>query len=492
MDAVRGDVQLALFAGRQRNPFQIDEAEAGFKAHVKAYQEKLSQLTADTGGERTAPIVNLSTDYLKQAKEIVDFSTSDVAHAESLLGELQKKYGALAEPISTISQEIASATETNARSASASVRKAEWGIGLAFTLACVLQFFTSAWLSLQIKRPLNHAMGVINSLSQGDLSQSIRPFGSEEFKSLLLAIGAVQNGISGVVSNVKSSAETVDTASAEIAQGNHDLSIRTENQASALQQTSAAMRELGSTVTQNSDAAKQANQLAKGTSEIAAQGGAVVDQVVTTMRDIHAASRKIADIIGVIDGIAFQTNILALNAAVEAARAGEQGRGFAVVANEVRSLASRSADAAKEIKRLIDASVQRVEQGSTLADRAGATMIEVVQSIHQLTHIVGEISNATAAQSERILEVAASVSQMDHTTQQNAALVEEVAASASSLMGQSSELLRSVEFFKLTEKQSLAQLDSSIARENDASLSAVVQPRVGGDQSSHARPLVQG
>ena len=238
---------------------------------------------------------------------------------------------------------------------------------------------------MQIKRPIIHAMRVIRELAQGNLSQPIWPLGSDEFRQLFIEILAVQQGISTIVSNVKMSSETVDNVSTEIAQGNHDLSGRTEHQASALQKTAAAMGELGATVTQNADAAQQANQLAQNAAGVAVQGGQVVDQVVTTMREINAASRRIADIIGVIDGIAFQTNILALNAAVEAARAGEQGRGFAVVASEVRSLASRSAAAAKEIKSLIDASVHRVERGSALADQAGETMAEVVLSIQRLT-----------------------------------------------------------------------------------------------------------
>jgi len=225
----------------------------------------------------------------------------------------------------------------------------------------------------------------------------------------------------------------VAMASVEISQGNNDLSARTENQASALEQTSASMEELGATVKQNADSARQANQLAMQASTVAIQGGEVVSQVVTTMQGINESSRKISDIIGVIDGIAFQTNILALNAAVEAARAGEQGRGFAVVASEVRSLAGRSADAAKEIKQLISTSVDRVEQGTALVDKAGTTMTEVVGSIQRVTQIMGEISVASAEQSSGVSQIGEAVTQMDQVTQQNAALVEEMAAAASSL-----------------------------------------------------------
>jgi methyl-accepting chemotaxis protein len=237
-------------------------------------------------------------------------------------------------------------------------------------------------------------------------------------------------------------------ASTEIAQGNHDLSGRTESQASALEQTAASMEELGSTVRQNADNARQANTLAQSASSVAVQGGEVVGQVVDNMKAIHTSSQKISDIISVIDGIAFQTNILALNAAVEAARAGEQGRGFAVVAGEVRLLAGRSAEAAKEIKTLISDSVNRVEQGSALVDRARSTMQEVVQSIRHVTDIVAEISAASSEQSSAVGQVSEAVTQMDQNTQQNAAMVEQIASAASGLKNQAGDLVQTVAAFK--------------------------------------------
>jgi len=264
------------------------------------------------------------------------------------------------------------------------------------------------------------------------------------------ALQATMRRMESAVASVRASAHHVESACAEIASGNNDLSGRTEQQASALQQAAASMEELGSTVRVNADNARAANQLAVAASGVASQGGSVVAEVVQTMKGINDSSAKIADIIGVIDGIAFQTNILALNAAVEAARAGEQGRGFAVVASEVRSLAGRSAEAAKQIKTLITDSVERAEQGSKLADKAGATMTEVVSAIRRVTDIMGEISAASGEQSAGVSQVGQAVSHMDQFTQQNAALVEEMAAAAERLYSQASDLVGAVEVFRLT------------------------------------------
>jgi methyl-accepting chemotaxis protein len=300
-----------------------------------------------------------------------------------------------------------------------------------------------------ISRSLGHAVEASNAVARGDLTVPIRVDGEDEVAKLLQALAAMKDNLARVVAGVRQNSEGVATASAQIAQGNNDLSSRTEEQASALEETASSMEQLSSTVRQNADNARQANQLALSASTVAIGGGEVVGRVVDTMRGINDSSKKIVDIISVIDSIAFQTNILALNAAVEAARAGEQGRGFAVVAGEVRSLAQRSAQAAKEIKSLISDSVERVEQGTVLVDQAGATMHEVVTSIRRVTDIMGEISAASTEQSAGVSQVGQAVSQMDQATQQNAALVEESAAAAESLRVQAEHLVNAVAVFKL-------------------------------------------
>ena len=321
-----------------------------------------------------------------------------------------------------------------------------------------------AWVSLLLLQRLvlsrlgaepSDVRDVAEAVRRGNLAIDVRLDKGDEH-SVMAAMKAMRDQLSQVVTNVRRGAESVAAASSEIASGNSDLSSRTENQAGALEEAASAMEELGATVKQNADSARQASQLANTTSSVAVKGGVVVGQVVETMKGINQSSRKIADIISVIDGIAFQTNILALNAAVEAARAGEQGRGFAVVASEVRSLAGRSADAAKEIKSLISASVERVEHGTSLVDEAGVTMTEVVSSIKRVTDIMGEISAASAEQATGVSEVGAAVSQMDQATQQNSALVEEMAAAASSLRGQAQDLVQAVAVFNVGAGQDYA------------------------------------
>ncbi len=323
------------------------------------------------------------------------------------------------------------------------------GLGL-LSLTGVLGWALTRSIFSQLGAEPSEAANAVNAVARGDLTVQIarRPGDTD---SLMAGLARMRDSLVKVVTEVRGNSESVATASSQIAQGNQDLSGRTEQQASALQQTAATMEQLGTTVRHNTDSAKQANQLAQSASEVAARGGEVVGQVVTTMQGINDSSRKIGDIISVIDGIAFQTNILALNAAVEAARAGEQGRGFAVVASEVRSLAQRSAEAAKEIKSLIGRSVEQVEQGTSLVDQAGKTMDEIVGSIKRVSDIVGEISSASVEQSSGVQQVGQAVTQMDQATQQNAALVEESAAAAESLKCQAQQLVQAVAVFKLSQ-----------------------------------------
>jgi methyl-accepting chemotaxis protein-1 (serine sensor receptor) len=307
-----------------------------------------------------------------------------------------------------------------------------------------------------INRSLRMANQTAESIAQGDLTGKIEIHQQDEIGHLLLSMKRMQDNLIRLVSQIRSDTGTIATASAQIASGNQDLSSRTEQQASSLEETASSMEELTSTVRQNADNARQANQLAVTASDIAVKGGTVVSQVVDTMDAINTSSKKIVDIISVIDGIAFQTNILALNAAVEAARAGEQGRGFAVVAAEVRNLAQRSASAAREIKGLIDDSVEKVESGSKLVADAGTTMQEIVGSIQRVTDIMGEITAASVEQSDGIEQVNQAVAQMDQVTQQNAALVEEAAAAAESLQDQAKNLVDVVSVFRTGQGQVLA------------------------------------
>lgn len=300
-----------------------------------------------------------------------------------------------------------------------------------------------------IVRPIESAVQLAERVAQGDLTARVEASGRDEISMLLAALARMSKNLSEIVERVRMSSDSIATGSAEIAAGNADLSQRTEQQASSLQITAATMDQLGGNVRSNAQHAMQANQLAAGASTVAEEGGVMVNQVVDTMRGINDSSRKIGDIISVIDGIAFQTNILALNAAVEAARAGEQGRGFAVVASEVRSLAQRSAAAAKEISHLIGTSVQQVERGCVQVGVAGKKMEDIVGSIKRVTTIVGEITQASIEQSEGIQQVGAAVTQMDTVTQQNAALVEESAAAAESLRTQADHLVSAVSVFKL-------------------------------------------
>ena len=445
--------------------------EAALKAIDRGYVDQLeaAMATADKSAAQTqerikallaqAPQAQALLDAIAKAGQAYQEQRDAVRHASSggepdIAGmvdrDLRPRADAYLQALDKLRAHMGTQVQAAQADNAALARQSLWLLGLA-TLAALALGALVAWQTTRsITRPLRQGIQAAESIAQGDLSMRISAAQQrDEAGQLLQALAHMQTRLADTVAHVRQNAEGVATASSEIAQGNHDLSARTESQASALQQTAASMEQLGSTVRQNADNAQQANQLALNASNVATQGGEVVAQVVETMRGIHDASRRIADIIGVIDGIAFQTNILALNAAVEAARAGEQGRGFAVVAGEVRNLAQRSADAAKEIKGLIGASVARVEQGSQLVDKAGGTMEEVVTAIRRVTDIMGEISAASKEQASGVAQVGEAITQMDQTTQQNAALVEQSAAAAASLQTQAGELVNAVAVFTL-------------------------------------------
>jgi methyl-accepting chemotaxis protein len=363
----------------------------------------------------------------------------------------QKKWMEALDQLAALEDKLNNQSQVDAEAAFVNARNFMLIMGaLAAAMGVLAAVVITRGLLKQLGGEPDYTAKIAGSIAHGDLSIAIET-GASDRGSLLVEMKEMRNSLVSIVGQVRVGTETIGTASREIAAGNIDLSSRTEMQASSLEKTASAMEVLTSTVKQNADNAREANQLAANASDVARKGGDVVSQVVDTMGSINASANKIVDIIGVIDGIAFQTNILALNAAVEAARAGEQGRGFAVVASEVRNLAQRSAAAAKEIKTLIGDSVEKVERGSKLVGQAGVTMDEVVASVKRVTDIMGEIANASQEQSAGIEQVNLSIIEMDSMTQQNAALVEEAAAAAQSLQDQASELAHVVSIFKLAE-----------------------------------------
>lgn len=436
-DAVHALFKSSIPEGLKEVSMVQKKIEASnLSAPVKAQFEKMS-------AQRKLVLASLTkTRELKAAGK----SEESLTEMNKVLLPLLGEYSVILRTLVSTQQE-----EFNSLSATFEAERAQssWFSRVMVAMLIAL-LFAGTWLLVRhIKKPLDEAIRLSNTIAEGQLNVVVNTNRKDEFGVMMQAIEQMRTSIIAVVSNVRQSADALSQSSAEIAQGNLDLSQRTENQASALEKTSSSMEQLSATVKQNAENAKHANELVQGTSVVAKEGGDSMKMVLRTMKEIDESSKKIADILSVIDGIAFQTNILALNAAVEAARAGEQGRGFAVVAAEVRTLAQRSAEAAKEIKTLISTSVQRVERGSMEADQAGKKINEVVDSVQRITSLMNEISLASNEQAGGVSLVSDAVLQMDKATQQNAALVEEMAASASSLNQQAEELVVAVSAFKL-------------------------------------------
>jgi methyl-accepting chemotaxis protein len=424
-----------------------EEVEALGETLAESLPEPEQAAHAKKALEQLASFKTKLTPVMKQL-EAQAFDTGRAALV--VLARTNADFNAAQSTVEALAQEIsASAAVGQARLQTAGRTVTVLLLGTIGVLLVVILPLTLANMH-SICKPLDEAEAFAKAIAQGDLSERpVNTTGRDEAARLLAALSGMQHSLRDIIRQVRTSSDSISTASTEIASGNSDLSQRTEQAASNLQQTASSMEQLTGTVKQSADSARQANQLAASAAEVAQRGGSVVSQVVSTMDEINASSKKISDIIGVIDGIAFQTNILALNAAVEAARAGEQGRGFAVVASEVRSLAQRSAEAAREIKGLIGSSVDKVEAGSRLVADAGATMTEIVGSVQRVTDIIGEITAASSEQSDGIGQVNTAVTQLDQMTQQNAALVEESAAAAESLQQQASALSKVVGTFRL-------------------------------------------
>jgi methyl-accepting chemotaxis protein len=452
-DALRADVLAALQFGMRDDAAGAAALRKDVDAHAAQFRDSLQALDAmrlDAGTraavEHVQPVL---AEYLAQSNAIVALALTDKTAALERMDPFMVTFRKVENEMRELSEHIAKRSAATQAAAARTAQLAGAAIVGVMLAALAVLLVVSLLIGRNIVSRVKKAVAIAETVATGDLSTRIEVQGNDEAAQLLRALGQMNASLTGLVSTVRHSSENIAAGTVQIASGNQDLSQRTEEQASNLQQTAASMEQISATIRHNAESTRQASDMAAAVSASAARSGGAVSDLVATMAGITEASRRITDIIGVIDGIAFQTNILALNAAVEAARAGEQGRGFAVVAAEVRTLAQRSAGAAKEIKQLIEASVARVAAGERQAGHAGESMAEVVRQVAEMTALIAEISSATAEQSKGIAEVSQAVTQIDQVTQSNASLVEEAAAAADSLNRQASRLVEAVSLFRL-------------------------------------------
>jgi methyl-accepting chemotaxis protein len=494
-DAIRSDVALAILHSQGDTILRADDGSGEFEAHSKEIKRLVKELDApglsDELRKKVAAASANVTRYVELARAIVDTAKTDPAEAKVKAGEFETVFRALEKDLDLIGTDITTTAGALQQSNAASAQTGNRLIWATTGLGLVALGFISWLIGRSIARPINHAVQVAQAVAAGDLSMNIKVTGKSEVGELMRALNLMNESLNKkmgqIMGQLRNSGEAIATASRQLVQGNTNLSSRTEEQASTVEETAASVEELSSTVRQNAQHAQEAKELAEAASTVASKGGEVVSRVVSTMDEIHQSSKKIADIISVIDGISFQTNILALNAAVEAARAGEQGRGFAVVASEVRTLAQRSTAAAKEIKALIGDSVGKVEAGSKLVAEAGQTMTATVDSIRRVTALMFDIANASQEQSEGIEQIGQAITQIDDVTQQNAALVEQASAASESLERQSDQLAELLRTFKLGGSESVSAESRPVAMERPIPVGSTPAPTLPSGSPKFAK-----